>query len=108
DNLEVGRALEAAVRGAGAVPATIAVVEGAARLGLDFPTLERLCEDGVRWPKANAADLPVVLARRGSAATTVSSTAFLAARAGIRVFATGRLGRVHRRDAGDGASDRTA
>ena len=105
DNLEVGRALEAEVRAGGAVPATIAVVGGRARVGLDGGTLERLASGGGRFAKAGAADLAVHLARGGDAATTVSATAFLAARAGIRVLATGGIGGVHRGDAGDVSAD---
>ena len=106
-NFEVGCALEDTVRRAGAVPATIAVVDGEARLGLAAPMLEAMCRDGRAWAKANASDLGVVLARGGAAATTVSSTALLAARGGIRVFATGGIGGVHRGDTGDVSSDLT-
>jgi pseudouridine-5'-phosphate glycosidase len=105
DNLEVGLALEEAVRTGGAVPATIAVAGGQARIGLDFGTLERLARDGRRFTKAGAADLAVHLAAGGDAATTVSATAHLAARAGIRVLATGGIGGVHRGSAGDVSSD---
>jgi pseudouridylate synthase len=105
ENLEVARALEAAVRRAGAVPATIAVVGGALRVGLDDPALAALAREGARFPKAGAADLAVHLARGGDAATTVSATATIAARAGIRVFATGGIGGVHRGDAGDVSHD---
>jgi pseudouridine-5'-phosphate glycosidase len=107
DNLEVGRALEAAVREGGAVPATIAVLEGVAHVGLSADALERLSRDGHAFAKAGAADLPVAFARGTSAATTVSATCTLAARAGIRVFATGGIGGVHRGDAGDVSSDLT-
>jgi pseudouridine-5'-phosphate glycosidase len=105
-NLEVARALEAAVRAAGAVPATIAVVEGEVRVGLDDVALEALALGG-GFVKAGVRDLAPVLARGGSAATTVASTALLAARAGIRVFATGGLGGVHRgaRDSWDESAD---
>lgn len=104
-NLEVGRTLEAAVREAGAVPATIALIDGTPRVGLDAAALEALARDGRRFVKAGAADLPVAIARGGSAATTVSATAFLAARAGIRVLATGGIGGVHRGDGADVSSD---
>jgi pseudouridine-5'-phosphate glycosidase len=107
DNLAIGRALEQAARDAGVVPATIAVFDGIARVGLDGAQLERLARDAASFAKANAADLAVVLARGGNAATTVSSTAILAARAGIRVFATGGIGGVHRGDAQDISSDLT-
>ncbi|MFJ8646776.1 pseudouridine-5'-phosphate glycosidase [Streptomyces sp. NPDC093546] len=94
-NLAVAEELEALVREGGAVPATIAVLDGVARIGLDKSGLERLATDpGVR--KLGHRDLAPALATGASGATTVSATAFLAARAGIRVFATGGLGGVHR------------
>ena len=107
-NLEVARELEAAVRAEGAVPATIAVVDGVARIGLDAAALEALALDG-GFAKAGVRDLAPVLARGGSAATTVASTSHLAARAGIRVFATGGLGGVHReaRESWDESADLT-
>src|SRR5436190_2747016 len=105
ENLDIGRALEAAVRGAGAVPATIAVLDGEVRVGLSPSELERVAREGRALAKAGVADLAMVLAMGGSAATTVSGTATLAARAGIRVFATGGIGGVHRGDSGDVSSD---
>jgi pseudouridine-5'-phosphate glycosidase len=94
-NLDVARELEAAVRVAGATPATIAVVAGQARIGLDEAALEVVAagEDVV---KCGVRDLEVVAARGGHGATTVAATVHLAARAGIEVFATGGLGGVHR------------
>jgi len=89
------------------VPATIAVFDGIAPIGLTDAQLERLARDAGSFVKAGAADLPVILARGGNAATTVSATATLAARAGIRVFATGGIGGVHRGDAMDVSSDLT-
>jgi pseudouridine-5'-phosphate glycosidase len=94
-NLEVAHEIEGAVRAAGAVPATIAVVDGAVRIGLSTEELAQIA-DGNKVAKASIRDLPVVLARKTLGATTVASTAFVAARAGIRVFATGGLGGVHR------------
>ncbi|MFI6104950.1 pseudouridine-5'-phosphate glycosidase [Streptomyces sp. NPDC051310] len=94
-NLAVARELEALVREGGAVPATIAVLDGVAHIGLDKGQLERVAGDpAVR--KLGHRDLAPALAAGASGATTVSATAFLAARAGIRVFATGGLGGVHR------------
>ncbi|MFD9974775.1 pseudouridine-5'-phosphate glycosidase [Streptomyces sp. NPDC059017] len=94
-NLAVAEELETLVRGAGAVPATIAVLDGRAHVGLGKDELERIATDpGVR--KFGHRDLAPALAAGVSGATTVSATAFLAARAGIRVFATGGLGGVHR------------
>ena len=105
-NLEVARELEAVVRSEGAVPATIAVVAGEPRVGLDDAALEDLALGGA-FGKAGVRDLAPVLASGGSAATTVASTSHLAARAGIRVFATGGLGGVHReaRESWDESAD---
>ncbi|MEU2557897.1 pseudouridine-5'-phosphate glycosidase [Streptomyces longispororuber] len=94
-NLRVARELEAAVRREDAVPATIAVLDGHPHIGLDDKQVERIAgEDGIR--KLGHRDLPLALATGASGATTVSATALLAARAGLRVFATGGLGGVHR------------
>jgi len=75
------------------VPATIAVVDGVPRVGLDEAALERIAGEGVA--KASVRDLPILAARGGTGATTVAGTVAIAARAGIRVFATGGLGGVH-------------
>lgn len=94
-NLLVARELEEAVRREGAVPATVAVLDGRPRVGLDKEQLERVAnEDGIR--KLGHRDLPLAVAAGTSGATTVSATALLAALAGVRVFATGGLGGVHR------------
>ncbi|SEF11377.1 pseudouridine-5'-phosphate glycosidase [Streptomyces sp. Ag109_O5-10] len=94
-NLQVALELEDTVRRAGAVPATIAVLDGRPHVGLDKDQLERIAnEDGIR--KLGHRDLPLALAAGASGATTVSATAQLAALAGLRVFATGGLGGVHR------------
>ncbi|MFJ8935394.1 pseudouridine-5'-phosphate glycosidase [Streptomyces sp. NPDC102365] len=94
-NLQVALELEDAVRQEGAVPATIAVLDGQPRVGLDKEQVERIAnEDGIR--KLGHRDLPLAIATGASGATTVSATALLAARAGVRVFATGGLGGVHR------------
>lgn len=94
-NLEVGRELETIVRGEGAIPATIAVIDGTARVGLDAGQLERVALDE-SFRKISQRDLPVARAQRASGGTTVASTAVLAATAGIGVFGTGGLGGVHR------------
>lgn len=93
-SLDVGRALEARVREGGAVPATVAVLDGHLRAGLDDRELERVARGGLE--KLGSRDLGVALARKKSGATTVSATMVAAARAGIRVFATGGIGGVHR------------
>ncbi|MFE4369873.1 pseudouridine-5'-phosphate glycosidase [Streptomyces sp. NPDC056835] len=94
-NLAVAEELEKLVRAGGAVPATVAVLDGRPQVGLSKDQLERVAQDdSVR--KLGHRDLAPALAAGASGATTVSATAFLAARAGIRVFATGGLGGVHR------------
>ncbi|MEU3954477.1 pseudouridine-5'-phosphate glycosidase [Streptomyces achromogenes] len=93
-NLEVALELEEAVRREGAVPATVAVLDGRPRVGLDKEELERVANEDIR--KLGHRDLPLAMAAGVSGATTVSATAQLAALAGIRVFATGGLGGVHR------------
>ncbi|MEU7692379.1 pseudouridine-5'-phosphate glycosidase [Microbispora hainanensis] len=94
-NLQVALELEDIVRQAGAVPATVAVLDGVPRVGLDKEGLERIAtEPGLR--KLGFRDLAPAAALGLSGATTVSGTSFLAARAGVRVFATGGLGGVHR------------
>jgi pseudouridine-5'-phosphate glycosidase len=108
ENLDVAHELEAAVRAGGAVPATIAVARGRIHVGLGAAALEDLARHGSDYRKAAAADLAVHLARRGSAATTVSATAMIAARAGIRVFATGGIGGVHRGATNDISQDLVA
>ena len=94
-NIETARAVEAAVRAAGAVPATIAVIDGVIRIGLDAAALGHLAQ-ARDVAKLSRADLAVCLARHGTGATTVAATMICAARAGIAVFATGGIGGVHR------------
>jgi len=108
DNLAIAHELEATVRAGGAMPATIAIVDGQPCIGLPAETLERLARDGRKFAKAGATDLAVHIARRTSAATTVSATGVLAAHAGILVFATGGIGGVHRGDTGDVSHDLVA
>jgi pseudouridine-5'-phosphate glycosidase len=94
-NVETAREVEQIVRDGGAVPATIAVLDGVPRIGLDDAQLDVLGSDqNVR--KVSIRDLPYVIARRAHGATTVASTMRLAALAGIRVFVTGGIGGVHR------------
>jgi pseudouridine-5'-phosphate glycosidase len=98
-NLETALAVEAIVREEGAVPATVAVVDGAVQVGCDRETLERLAsEPGVA--KVSRRDMPVVMAKGGLGATTVSGTLIGAGLAGIAVFVTGGIGGVHRGVAG--------
>lgn len=94
-NLETAQSVEAAVREAGAVPATIALIDGVLRAGLTNNELEALAQakDVV---KASGRDLAAVAVRKGSAGTTVSATMRIASLAGIPIFATGGVGGVHR------------
>lgn len=94
-NLEVALEAEARVRARGVVPATIGVVDGRPIVGLSPDQLERLSTDDAAV-KASVRDLPIAVAKRLSAGTTVAATAHLAASAGLRVFSTGGLGGVHR------------
>ena len=94
-NLEVAREAEAAVRGQGAVPATIAIIDGIIRVGLSADEVEQLARrTGVT--KVSRRNLSLVLAARGWGATTVAATMWCSAQAGIAVFATGGIGGVHR------------
>lgn len=85
---------ESILRDRGVVPATIAVLDGVPRIGLDADGVRRIAEEDLA--KASVRDLPILAALGRSGATTVAATARLAALAGIRVFATGGLGGVHR------------
>ncbi len=93
-NLAAAQRFEQILVDAGVVPATIAVLDGVMKAGLTDDELERVA--GEDLPKLSVRDLPVVLGRGGSGATTVAATSFIADHAGIRVFATGGLGGVHR------------
>jgi pseudouridylate synthase len=97
-NLDAAREFEGILRDRGVVPATIAVLDGVPRIGLDDAGVRRIAEEELA--KASVRDLPILAARGGSGATTVAATAHLASAAGIRVFATGGLGGVHRGAAG--------
>nr|WP_228282032.1 pseudouridine-5'-phosphate glycosidase [Rubrobacter marinus] len=106
DNLALALEAEGIVREEGAVPATVGVIGGVPRVGLGEGDLETLAyEDDI--PKLSTRDLPFASAKGSHGATTVAATAFLAARAGVRIFATGGLGGVHRgaRDSWDVSAD---
>ena len=109
DNLRVAREIEDAVRAEGAVPATIAVVGGRVNVGLGAEALEVIAHT-FDVDKLSLRDLGPGLVSGRPGATTVASTAYIAARAGIRVFATGGLGGVHREAAAtfDESADLTA
>ncbi len=94
-NVQTARAVEAVVREHGGVPATIALVDGRVRVGLDGQALDRLAGGG-DVAKASRRDLPLLCARGATAGTTVAATMYLAHLAGIEIFATGGIGGVHR------------
>ena len=94
-NLDTARAAEREVATAGAVPATIAILDGRLRVGLDDAALERLATTGGAG-KASRRDVAALVARGATAGTTVAATMLIAAMAGIPIFATGGIGGVHR------------
>lgn len=103
-NLETARELEKIIRDGGATPATIAVFGGECFVGLDNAQIERLAtEKHIR--KISPRDLAIAAAKKLDCATTVATTAFFAHRAGIKVFATGGIGGVHRGFAADVSAD---
>ncbi len=95
-NVETARMVEETVRAYGATPATIAVVDGRFRVGLQPKEIDSLAQLTGGVVKASRRDLAAVAARRGSAGTTVAATMFIANLAGIEIFATGGIGGVHR------------
>src|SRR5271156_1530463 len=95
-NVETARSVEEAAREMGAVPATIAVIDGRLRVGLNGREIERLGELTGGVVKASRRDLGPVAARKGSAGPTVAATMFIAELAGLEIFATGGIGGVHR------------
>ena len=96
DNLSTAREVEQIVRAHGAVPATIALVEGRLRVGLDEPALEALAKPGGDVVKASRRDLAALVASGATAGTTVAATMYIAHLGGVAVFATGGIGGVHR------------
>jgi pseudouridylate synthase len=96
DNLASAQQVEAEVRSAGAVPATVAILGGRLKAGLDAGQLEALARGGAAVAKVSRRDLARIVAARADGATTVAGTMIVAAMAGIRVFATGGIGGVHR------------
>ncbi|KAH0987653.1 hypothetical protein GBA52_014830 [Prunus armeniaca] len=95
-NLETAREVEAVVRENGAVPATIAILDGIPCVGLSMEELEKLANLGPRAQKTARRDIAHVVATRGNGATTVSATMFFASMVGIPLFVTGGIGGVHR------------
>src|SRR5713101_7236236 len=103
-NLETARRLEAIVRGAGATPATIAILNGQLRVGLDQDQIKQIAESD-KIKKITTRDLAVAVANRWNGATTVASTIWIAHRASIKVLATGGIGGVHRGSLPDVSAD---
>ncbi len=103
-NLEVAREVEEIVRAKGAVPATIALIDGVIHVGLEADQLDRIANDD-NVVKASTRDLAIIEMTGQSAATTVAATSHIAALAGISVFATGGLGGVHRGHVYDESAD---
>ena len=95
-NVETALSVEATVREHGAVPATIAIIQGKLCVGINHDQITYLGKKGLSVNKASRRDLPVLLARGDDGATTVATTMIGAAMAGIHVFATGGIGGVHR------------
>lgn len=95
-NVETALLVEATVREAGAIPATMAIIQGQPFAGLTTEQIEYLGKRGRQIPKVSRRDLAVITARGMDGATTVAATMILAHRAGIRIFATGGIGGVHR------------
>ena len=103
-NLEVAREVEEIVRAKGAIPATIALIDGVIHVGLEADQLDRIANDD-NVVKASTRDLAIIEMTGQSAATTVAATSHIAALAGISVFATGGLGGVHRGHVYDESAD---
>ena len=95
-NVAMAREVEDIVRRNGAVPATVAILGGRARVGLTGAELEFVGREGTAVLKVSTRDLPYVVARKLDGATTVAATMRIAAMAGIKIFATGGIGGVHR------------
>ena len=95
ENLTFAAEVERIIRAEGAIPATMAIIDGRMKVGLSAGELELMCK-GENVAKVSRRDLPILLATGGTGATTVASTMILASLAGIPVFATGGIGGVHR------------
>ena len=103
-NLQTAQRLEEVVRAARAVPATTGIVAGKLRVGLNAAEIHKLAtENNIR--KISTRDLPIAVAERWDGATTVATTCWIAHRAGIKVFATGGIGGVHRGSLPDVSAD---
>ena len=95
-NVNTARNVEKLIRNEGAVPATIAIIGGKFKVGLSEQEIEYFGKKGTKIAKASRRDLPILAAMKADGATTVASTMIIAAMAGIKIFATGGIGGVHR------------
>lgn len=107
DNLTTAQSMERAVRDAGAIPATIAILSGRVHIGLDQEQLQTLARDAGNVRKCSRRDIPLILSAGEHGGTTVAATMLLAHRAGFRLFATGGIGGVHRGHPFDVSADLT-
>ncbi len=104
-NVETARKLEQIVRDGGAVPATVAIIDGKVRLGLTDSELEVLADGQAPVTKVSRRDFGLIISRKAHGATTVAATMMVAAKAGVSVFATGGIGGVHMETEGDVSAD---
>lgn len=95
-NVETALRVEEEVRKSGAVPATIAIIDGVPTVGCNREEIEKLGKEGLTVTKVSRRDIPIVIAKGLNGATTVASTMILAEKAGVKIFATGGIGGVHR------------
>lgn len=95
-NVETALRVEEEVRKSGAVPATIAIIDGVPTVGCNREEIEKLGKAGLTVTKVSRRDIPIVIAKGLNGATTVASTMILAEKAGVKIFATGGIGGVHR------------
>ncbi|MGL1920774.1 MAG: pseudouridine-5'-phosphate glycosidase [Hyphomicrobiales bacterium] len=95
-NVEMANKVEQVIRDNGAVPATIAIMNGKLKVGLSTADIEALAKEGQKAAKVSRRDVPFILAAQKIGATTVASTMIIAEMAGIKIFATGGIGGVHR------------
>lgn len=103
-NLETAQRLEQIVRDGGATPATVGIINGELKIGLDANEVRKLAEES-NIRKVSTRDLPIAVAERWNGATTVATTCWIAHRAGIKVFATGGIGGIHRGTLPDVSAD---
>jgi len=96
ENVETALRVEEISRNEGAVPATIAIIDGRLKVGLTQDDIDKIGRKGLQVAKASRRDIPILIASKEDGATTVAATMIIAALAGIRVFATGGIGGVHR------------